>query len=97
MNEPEAIPRIAVTGELRKFPDGIKLVDTIHKEVSQIEPAPLGKTRLADGSVIDSINRMFVLAPAKEDKNILSFGDGKTFYRREKNGMLRRLTPKGKK
>ena len=65
--------------------------------LSKDEPAPPGKTRLADGSLIDSIDRIFVLAPVKEDPRVLSFGDGKTFYTRDKHGALRRLTPKGKK
>ena len=93
----DEVPRITVAGELQKFPDGMRLVHDAPLPETKPEPAPPGKTRLADGSLIDSIDRMYVLAPAKEDPRVLSFGDGKTFYTRDAHGALRRLSPKGKK
>lgn len=68
----------------------------IDREGKRREPI-LGETLLGNGSIIPSIERVFVLAPAKEDPRVLSFGDGKTFYTRDAHGALRRLTPKGKK
>lgn len=60
-----------------------------------LEPVEPGKTRLKDGSVINSLNRTFVLAPSKENPKIFGFGPhDKTLYTRDRNGTIRRLTPK---
>lgn len=97
------LPHINVIGDprIQGSPEkGIALVDDTPQipfsEELQATVEP-GKTRLPDGTVIDSLKRIFVLAPTKEDKAILSFGDSKTFYTRDAHGSLRRLTPKGKK
>ena len=55
---------------------------------------PPGKTRLSDGRVIDTTNRVFLLQPTSEHPEVLTFGDGKTFYYRDKRGALRKLDVK---
>ena len=99
MNEPAEGLMFGFRGEHRHWPELGEIGKPKDAPLPDVplEPAPLGKTRLADGSLIDSIDRIFVLAPAKEDPRVLSFGDGKTFYTRDAHGALRRLTPKGKK
>jgi hypothetical protein len=60
------------------------------------EYLPPGKTRISDGRVIDTIDRVYNLAKDEKFKNVRHSIDGTVYTTTNEKGTLRRMTPKVK-